>query len=107
MILNITALLGKYPDMDDFGSYWYDDPATKTNGEFDCVIRRGNQYDFYEYKYFDRPMTIAECHQEKEQLDSIRGISVSGVGFVCTGGFAFENTEEYELIDKRTLYFET
>ncbi len=51
-------MLGKYPDIDDFGSYWYDDPVTKTNGEFDCVIRRGEQYDFYEGKYFDRPMTL-------------------------------------------------
>ena len=50
-----AVLLGKYPDIDDFGSYWYDDPFTKTNGEFDCVIRRAEQYDFYECKYFDRP----------------------------------------------------
>ena len=58
-----AAMLGKYPDIDDFGSYWYNDPATKTNGEFDCVIRRGEQYDFYECKYFDRPMTLEECCQ--------------------------------------------
>ncbi len=102
-----TALLGKYPDMDDFGSYWYDDPATKTNGEFDCVIRRGEQYDFYECKYFDRPMTLTECRQEKAQLNGIKGITVSGVGFVCTGGFAFEGAGEYELIDGETLYFDT
>ena len=45
-----AAMRGLYPDIDDFGSYWYDDPVTKTNGEFDCVIRRGEQYDFYECK---------------------------------------------------------
>lgn len=98
-------MLGKYPDIDDFGSYWYDDPATKTNGEFDCVIRRGEQYDFYECKYFDRPMTLEECRQEKEQLDSIKGITVSGVSFVCTGGFASEKSDDFELIDGKTLYF--
>lgn len=100
-----AAMLGKYPDIDDFGSYWYDDPATKTNSEFDCVIRRGEQYDFYECKYFDRPMTTQECHQEKEQLDSIKGITVSGVGFVCTGGFDFANADDFELIDGKVLYF--
>ena len=100
-----AAMLGKYPDIDDFGSYWYDDPATKTNGEFDCVIRRGEKYDFYECKYFDRPMTLEECRQEKEQLDSIKGITVSGVGFVCTGGFASEKSDDFELIDGKTLYF--
>ena len=100
-----AAMRGLYPDIDDFGSYWYDDPATKTNGEFDCVIRRGELYDFYECKYFDRPMTIDECRQEKEQLDSIKGIIVSDVGFVCTGGFAFEKSDGFELIDGKTLYF--
>ncbi|MBP3272146.1 MAG: hypothetical protein J6M17_07960, partial [Ruminococcus sp.] len=100
-----AAMRGLYPDIDDFGSYWYDDPVTKTNGEFDCVIRRGEQYDFYECKYFDRPMTLEECRQEKEQLDSIKGITVSGVGFVCTGGFASEKSDGFELIDGKTLYF--
>ena len=101
-----AAMRGLFPDIDDFGSYWYDDPATKTSGEFDCVIRRGEQYDFYECKYFDRPMTLEECRQEKQQIDSIKGITVSGVGFVCTGGFDFEGADEFELIDGKALYFE-
>lgn len=101
-----AVLLGKYPEIDDFGSYWYDDPATKTNGEFDCVIRRGEQYDFYECKYYDRPMTLEECHQEKAQLDKIKGIEVSGIGFICTGGFSFDGAEEeFALIDGNGLYF--
>ena len=73
---------------------------------YDCVIRRGEQYDFYECKYFDRPMTLEECSQEKEQLDSIKGITVAGVGFVCTGGFASEKFYDFELIDGKELYFE-
>ena len=88
-----------------FICYWYDDPVTKTNGDFDCVIRRDKQYDFYECKYFDRPMTLEECCQEKEQLDNIKGITLSGVGFVCTGGFAFEGKNDFELIDEKELYF--
>ena len=35
------AIMGKYADIEDFGSYWYDDPATKTNGEFDCGLNEG------------------------------------------------------------------
>ena len=99
------ALLGKYPDIDDFGSYWYDDPETKTNGEFDCVIRHGGEkYDFYECKYFDRPMTLEECEEEKARLERIRGIDVSGIGFVCTGGFAFDDDKGFILIDGEKLY---
>ena len=96
-----------FPDVDDFGCYWYDDPATKTNGEFDCVIRHGEQFDFYECKYYDRPMTIEECCEEKAQLDNIKGICVSSAGFVCTGGFAFDNSDDFNLIDGKALYFDT
>lgn len=99
------AALGRYPDIEDFGSYWYDDPETKTNGEFDCVIKRtGEKYDFYECKYFDRPMTPEECSREKEQLMKIKGLDVSGIGFVCTGGFDFRNTEGFILVDGEELY---
>ena len=62
------ALLGEYPDIEDFGSYWYDDPETKTNGEFDCVLKRsGEKYDFYECKYYDRQMTLEKCVKKKEK----------------------------------------
>lgn len=99
------ALLGKYPDVEDFGSYWYDDPATKTNGEFDCVLKRsGDCYDFYECKHFDRPMTIEECRQEKEQLERIQGIQISRIGFVCTGGFDFKDENEFIKLDGKDLY---
>ena len=99
------AVQGKYPDIEDFGSYWYDDPVNKTNGEFDCVIKRtGNQYDFYECKYFDRPMTLRECEQERDQLRRIKGMEVSGIGFVCSGGFDFEIKTDSILIDGNALY---
>ena len=99
------ALQGKYPDIEDFGSYWYDDPETKTNGEFDCVIKRsGNLYDFYECKYFDRPMKLEECVEEQKQLQRIKGLEVSSVGFICSGGFEFKNEQGFILIDGNLLY---
>ena len=99
------ALQGKYPDIEDFGSYWYDDPETKTNGEFDCVIKRsGNLYDFYECKYFDRPMKLEECVKEQKQLQRIKGLEVSSVGFICSGGFEFKNEQGFILIDGNLLY---
>lgn len=101
------SVLGKYTDIEDFGTYWYDDPVTRANGEFDCVIRRtGERYDFYECKYYDRPMTRQECEQEREQLRHTKGIEVSGIGFICTGGFDFRDTSEFLLIDGDSLYRE-
>lgn len=99
------AIQGRYIDIEDFGSYWYDDPTTKTNGEFDCVIKRtGELYDFYECKYFDRPMTLGECKQEQEQLTRTQGIKAANCGFICTGGFDFEGYSEFILIDGNQLY---
>ena len=101
------ALSGRISDIEDFGSYWYDDPETKSNGEFDCVIKRtGEKYDFYECKYFDRPMTLEECEQEKEQLMAIHGITVDKIGFICTGGFESETLKDFILIDGDHLYKE-
>ncbi len=99
------SVLGKIPDIEDFGSYWYDDQTTKPNGEFDCVLKRsGEHYDFYECKYYDRPMTLEECRQEQAQLKTIQGIQVSGIGFVCSGGFAFTDQSEFILLDGEQLY---
>ena len=99
------SVLGEFPDIEDFGSYWYDDPETKTNGEFDCVIKRtGEIYDFYECKYFDRPMTVEECMQERDQLLKVKGIAASGIGFVCSGGFAFEDDKSFILVDGDAVY---
>ena len=101
------AELGKYEDVEDFGSYWYDDPATKTNGEFDCVLKRtGEKFDFYECKYYSRPMRLEECNQERKQMLNIKGMDISGIGFVCTGGFDFDNSEEFLLINGENLYME-
>lgn len=102
------SVLGNYPNIEDFGSYWYDDPQTKTNGEFDVVIKRaGELFDFYECKYLDRPMTLDECKQEEEQINRIHEINVSSIGFVCIGGFAFEDKEDkhkFILVDGKQLY---
>ena len=49
-------------------------------------------------------MTRRECEQERKQLQEIQEIKVSGVGFVCAGGFDFQSREEYILIGGEDLY---
>ena len=96
---------GIFRDVTDFGCYWYDDPARRANGEFDCVLKRqGDLYDFFECKYYDRKMTLEECRREEEQVLRQPGIGVSRVGFVCTGGFDFPDTGAYVLISGDQLY---
>jgi AAA+ ATPase superfamily predicted ATPase len=97
------ARAGHLPGVHDLGSFWYDDPATRTNGEFDCVLDRGSCLDFYECKRFDRPMTDAECESEAAQVRAIPSAIIGAIGFVCTGGFAFE-TGDYRLVTGNDLY---
>lgn len=41
---------------------------------------------------------------EKEQIMKIQGIEVSGIGFICTGGFEIDNSHDFILVDGETLY---
>ncbi len=88
---------GEFAEIEDYGSYWYDDPKSKKNGEFDCVVKRKGEFDFYECKYFDRKMTLAECQAEEAQIRQQSGIIPSKIGFICTGGFDFSG--KYILIN--------
>ena len=97
------AHAGKLPGVDDFGTYWYDDPTTKTNGEFDCVLKRGDTLDFFECKYRKAPMEKGECEAEERQVRSIPNVDIGLVGFACTGGFSFKS-KAYKLITGDKLY---
>ncbi len=94
---------GRIKEVLDIGSLWYDDPMTKSNGEFDCVLKRKNGYDFYECKYYQTPMGLGECKKEAEQISELRGVAVQQIGFVCLSGFDFWS-EEYQLISGSDLF---
>ena len=50
------------------------------------------------------PVTLEECRREETQVRGQPGLSVSKVGFVCTGGFDFEDTGIYALLTGDMLY---
>lgn len=84
---------GKLRDVQDIGTYWYDNPEEKANGEFDCVLKRSEGYDVFECKFYKRPMTQAECERELEQVARLKALPVRTAGFVCSAGFTFENSD--------------
>lgn len=90
-------------DIHDFGTYWYDNPKTHKNGEFDCVLKRSGGYDFIECKFYSHPMSYEECEEEEEQLKQLEGITYRKIGFACSGGFDFNN-DRYELINGEDLF---
>ena len=99
------SVTGQMTDILDFGTYWYDDPAAHKNGEFDCVLKRPDGYDFVECKYYTKPMSERECEKEEQQLKEMKGITFRKIGFACSDGFSF-TSDRYDLIDGEDLFAE-
>lgn len=87
----------------DIGTYWYDDAQTKSNGEFDCVIRFKDHYAVYEVKHYSTPMTLAEIEAEADKIRRIRELSPVEIGFVCSSGFE-SRPEGYDYITADDMY---
>lgn len=97
------AHTGRLQDIIDFGSFWYDDAKNGRNGQFDCVLKEKNGYDFYEVKFHEKPMPRSECEAEEKQILSIAEMNCVKIGFVCSGGFDFDS-QKYDLIAGKSLY---
>lgn len=94
---------GKLSGIEDFGSYWYDDSKNGKNGQFDCVLKEQEGYDFYEVKFYEKPMVLNECEKEEKQIRSIIGLPCKNIGFICSAGFNFEESK-YTLLSADDLY---
>ena len=97
------ARSGKLDGVQDFGTFWYDDRKNHRNGQFDCVLKYPEGYDFYEVKFFDSPMTRRECEEEEKQVRSIADMVCRKTGFICSSGFDFTD-DRYDLIGGEDLY---
>lgn len=94
---------GKHKGVYRIGTYYYDDSETKTNGEFDVVLQRKDNYDIYETKYYSEQLALKEMREEEKQIKSIKGIAVGKVGFISVHGFE-EISPEYDCICGEELY---
>ena len=97
------ARSGKLKGILDFGSFWYDDAASGTNMQFDCVLKESDGYDFFEVKFYDNPMKKAECISEEKQVRQQIALPCKKIGFVCSAGFTFKS-DTYELISAKKMY---
>ena len=89
---------------DQIGKYYYDDPQTRTNGEFDIVTHDPNGYIFYEVKFRSRPVEVSMINEEIEQVNRA-SLNCYKYGFISGSGFA-SGTERNDLIliDLNELY---
>lgn len=95
---------GKLPiPFDRIGKYYYDDPQTRTNGEFDIVTEDPNGYVFYEAKFRSEPLTQSMIQQEIEQVKRT-GMNCYRYAFISRSGFDAQADERVELILLEKLY---
>ena len=87
----------------NIGSYYYDDPAHRKNGEFDVALEFADGYEIYEAKYYAQPMTLDEIHREVQQVEAIKELTVKQIGFIAINGFA-EREEPYLYLDGNDIF---
>lgn len=85
------------------GRYYYDDPVTKTNGEFDIVTQDAKGYVFYEAKFRKQPVTQKMLEKEIAQVQRTR-MPCYKYGFFSRSGFEDIKLENVELIGLGELY---
>ena len=89
------------PPFDLIGKYYYDDPKTKTNGEFDIVTQDPNGFAFYEAKFRKEPISEGMIREEMKQVQN-SGLSCYKFGFFSRSGFSCQpesSTVSYTLAD--------
>lgn len=91
------------PPFDLIGTYSYDDPVTRTNGEFDVVTKDPLGYSFYEAKFRTTPITQRMVEDEIEQVQRT-GLTCHRYGFFSRSGFEAQADERTALIGLEELY---
>ena len=97
-------LLGNIvPVIEKIGKYYYDNPQSHSNGEFDVVSRDENGYVFYEVKFRKRKISKEIIDEEISQVKKT-GLDCYKYVFFSRSGFAAKETDEIKHIELADLY---
>ena len=94
---------GKLKGVRNIGSYYYDDPVHRKNGEFDVTLELADGYAIYEAKYYVQPMTLDEIRREAQQVANIKELAVKQLGFIAINGFV-EQEKPYTYLDGNDIF---
>lgn len=94
---------GKLKGVRNIGSYYYDDPVHRKNGEFDVTLELADGYAIYEAKYYAQPMTLDEIRREAQQVANIKELVVKQLGFIAINGFV-EQEKPYTYLDGNDIF---
>ena len=89
--------------IEDIGKYYYDDPKSHTNGEFDLVTRDEKGYIFYKAKFKNKPLQQKDV---EEVISKVKATSLDcyRFGFISRSGFELEKKDNLILIDLKELF---
>lgn len=91
------------PVIEKIGKYYYDDPKTRKNGEFDVVTMDEKGYVFYEVKFKKKKISKAVIDEEIRQVKETN-LDCYKYVFFSRAGFTIDETEEIKLIELSRLY---
>ena len=98
---SILSVNGKLNGVRNIGTYYYDDPINKKNGEFDVALEFKDYLKIIEVKYYKNKLTLKEMNKEVEQIKNLKTNLKVEYAFVATSGY---ETCEYECLDVNCLY---
>ena len=91
------------PRLFDIGTYWYDNPKEKKNGQFDVVGKAKEGYVFYECKYTEDPINDSIIQEEIKQVEETTLKPVQ-YGFISKSGFRLKEKYPYQFITLEDRY---
>lgn len=96
---------GTFPEpFDLIGTYYYDNPVEKINGEFDVVTSGSKGYIFFEAKYRNAKISEKRIREEIEQVRKT-GLDCYKYGFVSKRGFEKGIDEkDWILLELKDIY---
>ena len=83
-------------DIENIGTYWYDDKVNKRNGEFDIAIKTDTGYGIYDAKFVSKPFEEKDAMEEYRQIRALQ-IPVEEWGIISASGFR-EKSNAYHQI---------
>lgn len=93
------------PFIESIGTYWYDNPKEKKNGQFDLVTKSKEGYIIYEVKFTNSKI---DNHIVNEEIKQIAQTNLHPInyGFISKSGFNITNNNNYILISLDDIYKE-
>ncbi|MDY6328301.1 MAG: ATP-binding protein [Lachnospiraceae bacterium] len=91
------------PVIEKIGKYYYDNPAERSNGEFDIVTEDELGYAFYEVKFRKKQVSDEMINEEIRQVKAT-GLDCYKYVFFSRSGFHCEKRDDIQLIELEELY---